>query len=200
MKIHPSASVYGLVRNSTQDRTVIHHLNTMLRISHEIENAVLIDNIRARIFSGFQRISAFLPQVERYQKLAQKAENVYVFAYMDTTPPPLLNVRYIPLEKDHQLIKEWFLVADAPNYFTALVTEEVTSASDMRGRNFRGIWSFDEEMVTILQSWLSDLVGVQPLDFSATRRNYQNQANIVGNIATRLATSLAKRKTAAAAR
>ncbi len=177
--IHITASVYGLVTPAEQME--IRSVKTMLRISKEIEHAVIRDRARARVFSGFQQMSAFARQAERYQALAQHAESVYVFAHMDMQAPPIAGVQYVPLPEEHQLTKEWFVVADSPGFFTALVTEELPEQKRM----FKGMWTFDEEMVTILQEWLSNAVGAAPLAESA--RDYRNHARLVSAMAARIA-------------
>ncbi len=183
--LDPALSVYALVRRTLNQRTLVNHRRTMLIISHEIENVILLDKVRARLFSGFQRMSAFLPQVERYQRLAEQAESIYVFGVMDVTPPPIMRVTYVPLRPTDQLAREWFIVADAPEYFTTLATEEISPAGvqDME-RRFEGIWSFDEDMVLILRDWLSSLVDAQPV--SATDRDYARQIKTMSRTIGRL--------------
>jgi len=184
--IDNSLSVYGLVKRSGTHRSLLRDRYTMLTISREIENTVIFGQIRARIFSGFQRMSAFLPQMPRYRRLANYAESVYVFGYPDVTIPPIMNVHYIPLSQDAQLKKEWFLIADAPDYFSALSTEEV---EDQHG--FEGVWSFDEEMVTILQEWLSSMVDARSLGDLSARRNYRKQVALMGETLVRMTAHLA---------
>jgi DICT domain-containing protein len=186
LTIDPSLSVYALVDHTTQERALLTHRRTMSVISHEIENVVLQDKVRARVFSSFQRMSRFLPQLERYRQLARTAEHVYVFGFPDLKPPPITNLTYVPLPPDAQLAREWFLVAEAPDYFSALATEELTSINDPDDKRlFRGVWSFDEAMVTTLQEWLSHLVGAPPLDAGANR-NYRRHAQLLAHTMARM--------------
>jgi DICT domain-containing protein len=185
--IDPQLSVYGLVKRTKQHRTLLNDRRTMLAISREIEDAVILGQVRARLFAGFQRMSAFVPQIPRYQKLASYAESIYVFAYPDITPTPITNVRYVPLGKDDQLTKEWFLIADSPEYFSSLSTEE----KQQQGA-FEGIWSFDEEMVTILQEWLSNMVDARPLGDLSQRRDYRKQVSLMGDTLVRMTLRQAK--------
>jgi DICT domain-containing protein len=179
--VDPSLSVYGLVKRSKQHRTLMNNRRTMLDISREIENAVIMGQVRARLFAGFQKMSAFLPQVSRYQKLANYAESVYVFAYPDVPPPAITNVRYVPLSKDDQLTKEWFLIVEAQEYFSALSTEELGQQGI-----FEGVWSFDEEMVTILQEWLTSMVDARPMGDLKGHRNYRKQVSLMGDTLVRM--------------
>lgn len=162
--IDPTLSVYALAARVADSSTMINHRRTMTLISYEIENAVLKDGARARIFSGFQKMSFFLPQVKRYQRLAQRAESIYVFGVPDVAVPNIPNVTYVMISPRDQLAREWFLLADAPDYASILATEELTSWDDPDDqRMFKGVWSFDENIVTIVQEWLSSLVDARPL-------------------------------------
>jgi class 3 adenylate cyclase/DICT domain-containing protein len=127
----------------------------MTIISYEIENATIIDGAHNIVFSGFQRFSRFLTQLDRYQQLARQAQRVYVFGIADVTPPAIPNVTFVPLTSKHQLAKEWFVLSYGPDYFSALATEELTHFDDPdETRVFKGVWTFDKEMVSILYEWL----------------------------------------------
>ncbi|MCC7447755.1 MAG: hypothetical protein IT324_10075 [Anaerolineae bacterium] len=191
--LDPNLSVYGLVHRTKAQRTFLNHRRAMLIVSYEIENAIILDKARARVFAGFQRMSRFLPQVKRYQKLAQHAESVYVFGIMDVQPPPIAGVRYIPLKENFQLAKEWFLIADAPDYFSALATEEIsTEGIPDDQRVFEGVWSFDEDMITILQEWLTSLVDARPLGDLSANRNYRRQISLMTDAMGRMTARLAR--------
>lgn len=193
MMIDPAASVYNLVRRTKEHSTVVNSLTTMQVVTSEIENVILLDGVRARVFAGFERMSSFLPQLERYRQLAQNAESVYIFATMDVEPPRVANVRFIPVKDNTPFTQEWFLVADSPDYFTALCAEEQTSPDvPRRNRMFEGVWSFDEEIVTILQEWLTHLVHAAPLTESKKRRNYNRQVSLMSRTMTRLVEQMVK--------
>lgn len=189
--IEPMHSVYALVEGATRDRMLVNHRRTMLVISHEIENTVLIDHVRARLFSGFQRMSRFLPQVARYQQLAAWAESIYVFGVMDVVPPPIANVTYVPLPPGVQLAREWFLVMQAEDYFTTLATEEIGANLQNGERRFRGLWSFDEAVVDILYEWLSNMVEARPMLWSG-KHNYQRQVKRLSSTMGRLTARMAQ--------
>jgi len=186
--IDRTLSVYGLLGrlNSTQ-QTLIKHRRTMNAISYEIENLVILDGVRGRVFSSFQRMSRFLPQVRRYQQIAERAESVYVMGIMDTVPPPIPNIHYIPLPADAQLVKEWFVILDSPEYSCTLATEEVSrpNATDAQ-RMFKGIWTFNQEMTTILQEWLSSLFNAREMEIDPSLRDPQRQIALMTEVQARL--------------
>jgi len=193
--LDPSLSIYRLVRRTRDDRTLLNHRRTMEIVSYDIENAIIRHRIPARVFSAFQEMSRFLPQINRYRTLAQFTESIYVFGVMDVEPPPIPKVHYIAVRPTDQLAKEWFLVADSQEYFSALATEEITP-NGLRGtdRLFEGIWSFDSDLVNILQEWLSSMVGARPLNLTRQNRNYRQQVSVLtetlGHMAARLSQSM----------
>ncbi|MDX2162740.1 MAG: DICT sensory domain-containing protein [bacterium] len=185
--IDPQFSVYHLAERVQQTSTLLSHRRTMSLVSYEIENATLIDGVRTRIFAAFQYYSKFLPQLARYTTLALRAESIYVFGVPDVTLPALPNVTYIPLKRTDQLAKEWFLISYGREYFSALATEELTSITDPdHTRKFKGIWTFDVSMVSILEDWLSSAVDAQPLNVSEKDLNFDRQIRLMSNTMERL--------------
>lgn len=171
----PNFSVFRLSTRVADISTAIHHRRTMRIISNEIENAVLVDNVRPRVFSGFQKYSFFLPIADRYRRIAERAESVYVFGVPDVTPPPIPGLVYVDIKLTDQLAKEWFIVADAPDYISILATEELTSFSEPdENRAFRGVWSFDETIAGVAQEWLSNIVDARPLYPTLIERDPRN--------------------------
>jgi DICT domain-containing protein len=195
--VEPHLSVYTLTKRIPEKRQFIHHRRTMSLISREIENATIIDHSKNRIFAGFQVFSKFLPQQKRYERLAAHAESVYVFGVLDVIPPPIVNITYIQLEPHAQLAKEWFLVSYGPAYMSTLATEEQsTLETPDPERIFHGAWTFEDEMVEILNDWLSSAVNAQPFHISEGQRNYAKQVEIMSRTMASMAQNLADEKNA----
>jgi DICT domain-containing protein len=170
--IDPVFSVYNLTLRVQAQDTPLRHRRAMSLISYEIENASLIDGARTRVFAGFQRFSKFLPQVARYRRLAAIAESIYVFGVADTPPPAIANVTYVPLSPRDQLAKEWFLVSYGRDYASALATEETSDFDDPdEQRLFRGVWTFNPHLVSILGDWLTSAVDARPTTWTADTIN-----------------------------
>lgn len=182
-------SVYGMLSrlNTTQQQTLVRQRWTMNAISYEIENMVLLDGLRGRVFSSFQRMSRFLPQIPRYRQIAQRAESVYVMGIMDVDLPNLPNIHYIALPADAQLTKEWFVILDAPELACTLATEEISApnAHDSE-RQFKGLWTFNREMTSLLQEWLTSLFDANPLPTTTDHPDTILQAALIAKIGTRL--------------
>lgn len=195
--VEPHLSVYSLTKRITEKRQFIHHRRTMSLISREIENASILDHAHNRIFAGFQVFSKFLPQQKRYERLAAQAESVYVFGVPDVIPPPIAKVTYIQLEPHAQLAKEWFLVSYGASYMSTLATEEQSSIEmPDPERIFHGAWTFDEEMVDILNDWLTSAVGALPFHIEAEQRNYAKQVEIMSRTMGRMTQYLTEEKNA----
>jgi len=188
--IDPNLSVHGLARRSSTQRSLPRHRYAMLIMSHEIEYTVIMGAARPRIFAGFQRMSRFLPQVDRYARIAPNAESVYVFGIMDAEPPPMPNVSYVPLDEGDQLANEWFVIAEAPDYFSALTSIQIAYPEADEMPSFDSMWTFDEDTVTILQEQLSTLVDAQPLGDLAATRDSKQEIGILTNSMFRLTNRL----------
>lgn len=161
--IDTTFSVYHLVERLQQVSSIVNHRRTMSLISYEIENAVLIDGARPRMFSSFQTMSKFVRQQARYEEIARRSESVYVFGIPDVIPPAIENIHYIYLSPRHQLAKEWFVVAYSEGYHCTLATEELTQMTDPdHERQFRGIWTFNYNIASILNDWLTSVLDVPP--------------------------------------
>lgn len=188
MNLDSSFSVYYLVERLHNAKTqLLQDRKTMNVISYEIENATILDQAKTRIFSGFQRMSRFLPQVKRYEKLAKNAESIYVFGIPDVKPPAIDNITFIPIEPHFQLAKEWFLVSFGRPFASALATEEVTHIDDPDHiRQFKGVWTFDTSMVAILEEWLTRIVDAEPQWVTEEDVDLTNKDLLVKNIYHRM--------------
>lgn len=159
--IDPQFSVYGLLGRIRQTSTVLTHRRTMTLMSYEIENTIVNNKAHVRLFAGFQRFSKFIPQMERYKNIAQYAEDIYVFGIEDTKLPPIENIHYIPLKATDQLAKEWFVISHGKSFSSALATEELTHIDDPDNiRKFQGIWSFNLDLVDIMEEWLASALDI----------------------------------------
>lgn len=180
-------SVYRLTKRSLRDVSIINGRRTMNIISNEIENSTLIDGAQTVIFAAFQRFSKFKPQMKRYQQLAKQAKRIYVFGVPDVELPQIENIIYVPLKETDQLAKEWFLVSYGEDYFSALATEEITDFFDPdHTRKFKGAWSFDISMVSLIYDWLAQAVDMRHFANPREHANHTRQAQLLSNIIGRL--------------
>jgi DICT domain-containing protein len=87
-----------------------------------IENAVLLRTNRAgRVYAGLEKLSSLQPIIDRYMRIADVSEAVYLFGQDDWRPPRHPNIRLVTLNNDFRLAREWFVIAQSPALNAALV-------------------------------------------------------------------------------
>ena len=87
-----------------------------------IENAILLRTNRSgRVYAGVERFSALQPIIDRYMRIADVSESVFLFGQDDWKPPRHPNIRLITLEKDFRLAREWFVITHSKSLSCALV-------------------------------------------------------------------------------
>lgn len=127
----------------------VHSVTTMNTISHLIEKQVIRLELPVVFYAGFQRFSNFPYQSKYYERLGKICDQVYIFGVPDIRIAPIPGVTFISLDADSPLVEEWFLVVDSPAFWTTLIAKQIDKYySTMRNRQFDGIWSYDEEVVS----------------------------------------------------
>jgi DICT domain-containing protein len=87
-----------------------------------IENAILLRTNRSgRVYAGVEKFSALQPIIDRYMRIADVSESVYLFGQDDWRPPRHPNVRLISLNPDFRLAREWFVITHSSSLNCALV-------------------------------------------------------------------------------
>jgi DICT domain-containing protein len=130
-------------------------------ISLLIENALLLRTHRGgRVYAGFQKLSRMEGVVDRYMRIADISERVYIFGEPDWQPPRHPNMRVISLPAGAQLGREWFVVADSPNMRVALagVDEDGFDTPVLEERTFRALKTHDPAVVRRLAAAAEGLV------------------------------------------
>ena len=187
----PASSLFEFVNELNKGHVFPNSRRSLEVMSHEIETAVTEGNIRARMFAGFQYMRYFMPHVRHYQEIARTAECIWVFGVQDVEPPPIPNVIYVPLAENDRLAQEWFVVVDSPEYFSALAAQDLSgSPFAAHGSSYRGIWTFEPEIIRQADKWLSRAVGVVEADIDLTGRNYSQQLFSIGHTVESLINNL----------
>ena len=115
-------------------------------VSLLIENGLLLRAHRGgRVYAGFERLSRMEAVVDRYMRIADLSERVYVFGVGDWTPPRHPNMKIVRLAPETKLAAEWFVVADSPSMQVALVgsAEEGFETPVFEARHFRALKTSD---------------------------------------------------------
>ncbi|MFD2614372.1 DICT sensory domain-containing protein [Paenibacillus gansuensis] len=127
-----------------------------------MENMVITKKPKAVIYAGFQKLSrAVAPVLERFFTMAETAEKVYIFGVPDQERPAHPNVEYIHLPEDHPLVREWFLVVQAPTMkmmMTAYDLEGFGVHAVEENRKFRGVKSNSPKLVDQAAQLLANVV------------------------------------------
>jgi DICT domain-containing protein len=122
-------------------------------VSLLIENGLLLRTHRAgRLYAGFQQLSRMEGVVDRYMRIADISERVYVFGEPDWCPPRHPNMRVIKLPAGTRLAREWFVVADSPTLRCALVgvDEDGFTTPVLEERTFRALKTCEPGLVSAL--------------------------------------------------
>ena len=130
-------------------------------ISLLIENAILLRTHRGgRLYAGFQKLSRMEPVVDRYMRIADVSERIYVFGEPDWKPPRHPNLRAIKLKKGLRLAGEWFVIADSPSMSVALVGIEEVGAPVpvLEERTFSALKTHDPALVRALADAAESLI------------------------------------------
>ena len=91
-------------------------------VSLMIENAILLRTNRAgRVYAGFEKLSILQPVIDRYLRIADVSESVYIFGQPDWQPPKHPNIRIVSLSPSFQLSRELFLIVQSSNLNRALI-------------------------------------------------------------------------------
>ena len=126
-----------------------------------IENAVLLrTNRTGRIYVGFEKLSRMEAIIDRYLRIADVSERVYVFGEADWQPPRHPNMKLITVPSGSQLARELFVIAESSTLRVALVAldEDGFDAPVLEARNFRGIKSSNPAIVAQLAAIAEGLI------------------------------------------
>jgi hypothetical protein len=87
-----------------------------------IENAILLRTNRSgRVYAGVEKFSALQPIIDRYMRIADVSESVFLFGQDDWRPPRHPNIRLVTLNQDFRLTREWFVITQSKSLNCALV-------------------------------------------------------------------------------
>lgn len=131
-------------------------------VSLLIENAVLLRTHRAgRVYAGFEKLSNMESIVDRYLRIADVSERVYVFGEPDWQPPRHPNLRVVEVMPDSRISREWFVIANSPVLKVALVAADKEGASSRarpEARRFRALKTSNPAIVSRLADIAEEFV------------------------------------------
>ncbi len=152
----------------------------MKAISHVIEDQATSLGGSFRFYSAFQKFSRVKAQQNRYEKLLETKNPLYIFGIPDMPlwkDPNLIEVELEQpmIEGRAYLAHNWFVVLHNPQFVSmALVSREVPSPTRPIGapdklvyRSFEGFWTYDtnviNHVVEVLDSYIRQKLGAEAL-------------------------------------
>lgn len=186
---HPTSLLQHLLEAIPDLKAQVYFKTTLTALSHAMEDLVLVGNDRPLVIANFQQERFYRQETRRYQRIAEKTDQVYVLA-MPETDFASISAPYatIGLDESDPLAQEWHLVVIAESYSVCLVCREhstaINAAALDSGRQFQGFWTFDPLVSRqAAQELLGRVVRYRP-DLSdrveTARRDYQlaNRGNL----------------------
>lgn len=125
-----------------------------------MEKVLLRKPSDAQVYAGFQKVSRARAIWDRYQKMADNVEKIYLFGEKDDDLSPHENIDFVYLPSNHPLIREWFLVIDKDIGSTMMVAhdEDGFGVEDLKeDRNFKGAKTSRPEHVEKAVDLLEDV-------------------------------------------
>lgn len=146
-KLESEASNSKMSVASIKYETKIPNLEKMCYL---MESVVLQKKREGIIYAGFQKLSRAEAIWDRYLKMAENVDEIYIFGEKDKTLAPHPKIKIIPLTPGHPLIREWFLVMDikfGKNMMTAFDLDGFGTYENEKDRNFRGGKTINKDIV-----------------------------------------------------
>jgi DICT domain-containing protein/signal transduction histidine kinase len=137
-----------LLQSFPQLRAQVYFKASLTALSRALEDAVLAGTERPLVIANFQQERFYRQETGRYQRIAQRTDQVYILAAPETdfasAPAPYAT---IGLEASDELTQEWHLVIIGRTYSACLIFREFAALIDTvdldSARQFRGFWTFD---------------------------------------------------------
>ncbi len=150
-----------------QANLMTNSVQTLLAISHSLEDILVQQRLRTTYYAGFQKFSAFLPQQQRFRRLAQVCERIVVFGQADAPVPNIPQIQFVALASNAPLVQEWFILVDDPTFCAALLTRQIgghsTGPISARGfdplRMYEGVLTFQTQVVEAARVALANALG-----------------------------------------
>ena len=112
------------------------------RMCFLMESVALDKKREGTIYVGFQKLSRAEAIWDRFLKMADNVDKIYVFGEKDTTLKSHPNIEFVYLPTNHKLIREWFLVLDikfGKNMMVAYDLDGFGNSEIDSNRNFKGV-------------------------------------------------------------
>jgi DICT domain-containing protein/signal transduction histidine kinase len=141
----------------------VYFKSSLTALSHAMEDLILVGIDKPLVIANFQQERYYLQETRRYQRIAQRTDQVYVLAAPEANfkkiSDPLVT---IPFHPEDPLAQEWHLVIIGQKYSACIVCQEYASPVDGssldQARQFRGVWTFDREASIVAAKLLMEKI------------------------------------------
>ncbi len=178
-----STSVLSDLLNSLPHlRPQLYFKASLTALSHAMEDQVLAANLdRPLIIASFQKERFYRQEAHRYQRLAEKSNQIYVLSAPETEFANSSEYyEKVAFEADDALTQEWHLLVLAENYATCLICRESLSSLSKNkdipemipsldmdtARRFEGIWTSEKGVCLKAAQLLLDRIQVYRPDLA----------------------------------
>ncbi|MEM8780624.1 MAG: DICT sensory domain-containing protein [Cyanobacteria bacterium P01_G01_bin.49] len=127
---------------------------SLTALSHAMEDQVLAGSDQPLVIASFQKERFYRQEAQRYRRIAQKSEQVYVLAAPETDfKNSSEDYETVAFDSTDRLTQEWHLIVVGMNYASCLVCQERTFPQPTdtnfamdNSRRFEGMWTFDRQI------------------------------------------------------
>jgi DICT domain-containing protein/signal transduction histidine kinase len=144
--------VQDLLQMLPDRRLQMYFKSSLKALSRAMEDQALADMDHPLVIASFQRERFFRQEMQRYKKIAQKTDHLYILAapekdFVHASDP----YETIAFPQDDELFKEWHLIIIGPEYGSCLICREKHPQKDKEkleimkdnARRFDGICTFE---------------------------------------------------------
>jgi DICT domain-containing protein len=125
-----------------------------------IENDLLLHTNRSgRVYAGFGKLSQLQPIIDRYLRIADVSEYVYIFGQDDWQPPRHPNIRVVPLRPEFQLAREWFVIAWSSSLATSFIAVDEAGIDSDEPEHIR-YWAIKTNDRSVVNGLVNAVEGV----------------------------------------
>jgi DICT domain-containing protein len=161
----------------SNDASTTTAFSALCAISHALEDVVMQGIPDAQVAVGFQRLSSFRRQEQRYRAMAMACRQVWVCAVPDEEPPVIDGLIYAPVCAEWPVADEWFIVVNAPGFTSALLATEFVSGLSGQDRSFQTMFTSDARLVNAICRSLMIELGLR-IEIPTTRDTEAQQINL----------------------
>jgi DICT domain-containing protein/signal transduction histidine kinase len=190
-----STSVLSDLLNSLPHlRPQLYFKASLTALSHAMEDQVLAANLDSPlIIASFQQERFYRQEAHRYQRLAEKSNQIYVLSAPETEFANSSEYyEKVAFEPDDALAQEWHLLVIADNYATCLICREslgslaknqyipemIPSLDMDTARRFEGIWTSERGVCLKAAQLLLDRIEIYRPDLADKVDEVKQRLNI----------------------